>query len=250
MKVRQRDVIAKKEYDRVYYLKNKEKVLKRHNLWKKKNSDKVKAGYKNYYQEHKEEKKEYARRNRDRIREYNKKYKEDRREYFKKYNKAYRIKNKKKLQQHDKDYYKKNRKKILEYKHRSYPILEKKKQCKSCGTQIFKRSTYCKKCRNVEERAPWWKGDNVKPAAGNRRARMKYKANICEVCGLSKDDSIVERHHIDGNTLNNQPSNIIILCSKHHGRANVIVHQIKKGTLTIPKKEELINFLKTNTKWT
>jgi len=50
-----------------------------------------------------------------------------------------------------------------------------------------------------------WKGDLCKQANGNQRARRMYP------CPAGK-----ERHHIDGNPLNNLPENIAFVTRKEH----------------------------------
>ena len=63
------------------------------------------------------------------------------------------------------------------------------------------------------EKNPNWKGDNVKKAAGNLRARRWFKPPIGK-----------EIHHIDGNPLNNDPLNIMFVTRRKHmvldGRLN------------------------------
>ena len=60
---------------------------------------------------------------------------------------------------------------------------------------------------------PNWKGDNVCESEGRYRARI-----------LIKVPKGFERHHIDGNTLNNNPENIMVVTRKEHmcldGRLN------------------------------
>jgi len=65
------------------------------------------------------------------------------------------------------------------------------------------------------EQHPGWKGDSATcPAAGHRRARVLYPdLGPCERCKLKP---AVERHHVDGNTLNNAPNNIQKLCRRCH----------------------------------
>jgi len=63
--------------------------------------------------------------------------------------------------------------------------------------------------------AHWnWKGDNVeRPAAGRLRALRLYPhLPPCQCGGKS------ERHHKDGNTLNNAPDNIEFKCRRCHMR--------------------------------
>src|SRR3990167_723930 len=56
-----------------------------------------------------------------------------------------------------------------------------------------------------------WKGNNVSAKAGRKRARNMFPLRACDICGQP-----AERHHRDGDTLNNVPSNIAFLCRKHH----------------------------------
>lgn len=66
-------------------------------------------------------------------------------------------------------------------------------------------------------RNPRWGGDSVSAKAGRLRAKRLYRVTKpCEVCGTSQ----AERHHRDGNTLNNAPTNIAFLCRKHHMEAD------------------------------
>jgi hypothetical protein len=60
---------------------------------------------------------------------------------------------------------------------------------------------------------PNWKGDAVTVHGARKRALKLYR-NIgpCTRCGAEKS----ERHHVDGNTKNNVPENIAILCRRCH----------------------------------
>ena len=62
------------------------------------------------------------------------------------------------------------------------------------------------------EKNPKWKGDKVGWDAGHCRAIRKFQLKPCEICGSIKS----ERHHKDGNYLNNSPENIQFLCRHHH----------------------------------
>ena len=62
---------------------------------------------------------------------------------------------------------------------------------------------------------PNWHGDNIKAKSGRERARRMYPPQPCRICGKA-----AERHHKDGNPLNNKASNIDFLCRKHHMEAD------------------------------
>lgn len=57
-----------------------------------------------------------------------------------------------------------------------------------------------------------WKGDAASKSSGRERARNRYPLTPCERCGKPG----LDRHHVDGNTLNNAPANIQILCRRCH----------------------------------
>ena len=60
---------------------------------------------------------------------------------------------------------------------------------------------------------PNWKGDEASERSGRSRALRWYpEKRPCEGCGNLKAD----RHHVDGNTLNNARSNIEYLCRSCH----------------------------------
>lgn len=65
------------------------------------------------------------------------------------------------------------------------------------------------------EEHPNWKGDEITERSGRSRALRAFPDGPCEVCGEP-----AERHHKDGNTANNSPSNIAMLCRRHHMTAD------------------------------
>lgn len=75
------------------------------------------------------------------------------------------------------------------------------------------------------EQNPRWKGGAVKSpeAAGRRRAKYRFQITSCADCGAAGRD----RHHIDGNPLNNNSENVVCLCRRCHmrrdGRLNRLV---------------------------
>jgi hypothetical protein len=116
--------------------------------------------------------------------------------------------------------------------------------CPDCGGPKYRYAKFCKPCsakgdrnprfgksHSAEARAkisaaasrpkpnrrgslhPMWKGDDASVQRGRGRAASMYaEKRCCEKCGAT--DS--ERHHVDGNTLNNTSENIAFLCRPHH----------------------------------
>ncbi len=64
----------------------------------------------------------------------------------------------------------------------------------------------------VGTRHPFWKGDAACAASKRTRARRLYPLGKCERCPAVA----IDRHHKDGNTGNNERSNIQILCRRCH----------------------------------
>lgn len=65
-----------------------------------------------------------------------------------------------------------------------------------------------------------WKGDKAGQQSGRIRAERLYP------CPKGK-----ERHHIDGNTLNNQPENIMFVTRKEHARLDGRIAKANKARL-------------------
>ena len=57
-----------------------------------------------------------------------------------------------------------------------------------------------------------WKGDLAATGTKRQRAQRRYRLRACDRCGRPGMD----RHHRDGNTGNNEPENIEILCRRCH----------------------------------
>lgn len=58
-----------------------------------------------------------------------------------------------------------------------------------------------------------WLGDSVSSRGGRTRALRLYPSvGPCTICGFAK----AERHHKDGNTANNEASNIEVVCRRCH----------------------------------
>lgn len=68
--------------------------------------------------------------------------------------------------------------------------------------------------QTCSNRAHLWKGDKAQFWAGYGRARRLYPIlGKCEVCKKAKAQDC---HHIDKNQLNNDRSNIVLVCKKCH----------------------------------
>ena len=84
---------------------------------------------------------------------------------------------------------------------------------------------YVQTAEHVDKRKRWgedhhaWKGSEVDAQQGRKRALRRFELSACERCGKPGND----RHHRDGNPINNEASNIESLCRschvKHHRAA-------------------------------
>lgn len=66
--------------------------------------------------------------------------------------------------------------------------------------------------------------------AGHAIAQRLYEAKKCSVCGTT--EGTLHRHHIDGDTFNNEPDNILICCPRCHmtedGRIDKAARRLKE----------------------
>lgn len=92
-------------------------------------------------------------------------------------------------------------------KHKDFNPMFGKKHSELSKEKISKHAS-----KRIGELNPNWKGNNISKKGGSIRARRMYKLKPCEICNSKKS----ERHHIDGNTINNNITNIKFLCRKHH----------------------------------
>lgn len=105
--------------------------------------------------------------------------------------------------------------------------------CEVCGAVFAFRPTpdalrrgegrYCSRSHaNVglamrREANPRWKGEAARPQSGYQRARAWF-AIAGRVCAECEAAPATERHHWDGDPLNNAPLNIVFVCDACHGR--------------------------------
>ena len=69
----------------------------------------------------------------------------------------------------------------------------------------------------LREAHPRWKGDEQHARGGRERARLWFSltGRVCAECEAAP---AAERHHWDGNTLNNAETNVVFLCTACHHR--------------------------------
>lgn len=106
------------------------------------------------------------------------------------------------------------------------PAMNNGKPCEHCGAllvpKVFpsgrreepsmqRKRKYCNVICARRHRA---EKTGLKPESGRKRAQTLYKATQCSECGGSSGR--LDRHHRDGNTLNNSPGNIQVLCASCH----------------------------------
>lgn len=74
---------------------------------------------------------------------------------------------------------------------------------------------------------PNWKGDKITIKSGrSRAARMFPEPHNCQKCGAT--DCRIDRHHIDGDTVNNASENIAFLCRRCHMAADGRLEKLKQ----------------------
>lgn len=109
--------------------------------------------------------------------------------------------------------------------------------CANCGKELWKTpseisrsktgNVFCNKSCACSynnshfrsgENNPNWRGGKVGSSAHTITAFRTYKKK-CTVCGI-QDEDMLEVHHIDLNHNNNDPDNLIVLCSNHHSKVH------------------------------
>ena len=109
---------SKKESDRRYYLKNKERIKARVKEWCENNKDHVAKKHREYFQKHKQEiiekNKIYREKNKDKIFKFHKSYRDKHKDKIKDYMTAYYKKNKEHIKNNKKLYYEENAETIRE----------------------------------------------------------------------------------------------------------------------------------------
>lgn len=74
---------------------------------------------------------------------------------------------------------------------------------------------------------PHWVGDKAQVKSGRTRAGRMFPAKPqCESCG--EIGKRIDRHHVDGDTLNNTPENIQFLCRRCHMTADGRINRMSE----------------------
>lgn len=77
-------------------------------------------------------------------------------------------------------------------------------------------SEHVEKRKKFGEEHHAWLGNKIVRRSGRTRAERLFQKEPCEVCG--EDKKRIDRHHKDGDTKNNERTNIKFLCRKCHMR--------------------------------
>ena len=111
---------------------------------------------------------------------------------------------------------------------RKYPEGAKPHQrlCPSCGGLRSRDAKVCRRCADLARRRPRTEDPVFPKQAGHKRARRLYPLGSCEWPGCER--AAEHRHHIDGNTLNNEPGNIARYCARHHLEAHGSLERFSK----------------------
>jgi hypothetical protein len=119
----ERDIEKKKQYNKEYYLNNKEKLIQKRKEYRLNNKEKQKQYKKEYYLNNKEKQKQYYLNNKEKQKQYKKEYYLNNKEKIKQKIKEYclnnkgkikqwRLNNREKQKQYKKEYYLNNKEKI------------------------------------------------------------------------------------------------------------------------------------------
>lgn len=89
-----------------------------------------------------------------------------------------------------------------------------------------------------------WKGNSASRNAGHYRARKAISKTECDYCPDTITSSKLDIHHKDNNSLNNDPSNLEVVCRKHHSmlhgkEALLIAHPVEIESITYIGKKDV-----------
>lgn len=135
---------------------------------------------------------------------------------------------------------------------RTGPASEKPKnpECsEGCGRRTSRSEGVCFPCQTPTNKAKWLAGDvsasyvgkNKDPAVWVKQHLIETRGDRCEECRFDKKApdgrSIIQMDHIDGNYLNNSPSNLKLLCPNCHAMTETYGRLNKRGGRAYRRKE-------------
>ena len=92
--------------------------------------------------------------------------------------------------------------------------IARKRPCTECGRPTTR--SLCLSCAKKGDRNLHWRGDAASASAGRNRTRRTYRSMAGLPCSDCTTRQGRDRHHHDGNPLNNRPDNILWLCRRCH----------------------------------
>jgi hypothetical protein len=93
---------------------------------------------------------------------------------------------------------------------------------------------HVEKRKRYGDRHPGWKGDDVSVRGGRTRAIREYPPGPCTRCGDPKG----ERHHVNGDTSDNRPENIAMLCRRCHMATDGRLAEVRERMPTLCRHGE------------
>jgi hypothetical protein len=102
--------------------------------------------------------------------------------------------------------------------------------CADCGKPIWPTAKRCLSCSTKGPRNPNWNNfaSTGTEHRGRERAQRRFELGPCVKCG----EPATDRHHINADTLDNRPENVLTLCRRCHlvidGRLDAIIERNRK----------------------
>lgn len=106
------------------------------------------------------------------------------------------------------------------------------KNCRNCDRRVEPQYDYCSNACQVERQYRdwvdrWLVGEETgvrsdgKTSLMIRRYLIETRGEVCETCGWNERHPVTGKvpitvHHVDGDSDNNRPENLLILCPNHH----------------------------------
>ena len=180
----------RKEYEKEYYLKNKERIIKREKVYRLKNKEWIRKKQREYRlltkEYHTQWMKEWHVRSKDKIRIRSKKYRLKNKEKIRKQTRAYYLKNKVYHNEQSKYHYRKNRAKVQE-QHRQWKLANKEKLRKHYFSESNQKRLTAYNLKNKER---------DKKGRKERDRRNRKKLNAYQMHRKRTDPSFKLKHQL------------------------------------------------------